>query len=450
MASLLNNYHFCTSLYLLLIYFITTTITTTSASASASFRPKALLLRVSKDNSTNQYTTKLIQRTPSISLTLTLDLGTQFLWLNCGKRYVSSTYRPVYCGSPQCTLANTKTKTCRTCPAAPKPGCNKNTCRTLSIHNPITNKSPTLGSELATDVIRVNSTNGATPGQLMTIPNFLFVCAPKSLLHGLAKGVSGVAGFGRTSKVSLPTQFSSSFHFPNIFALCLPPNPLYYGDGVIFLGDGPYIFAPGGTGTTVDLRSKLSYTPLIVNPFRTSEYFIGVKGIKISGKDVPINKSLLSIDSKGYGGTTISLLHPYTIMETSIFKAVTTAFDNQLRDGSFPTKRVAPVAPFEVCYEAGSIPSTRIGPVVPHIDLVLQSEDVLWTLAAPNLVVRTNMNKADCLGIVDGGKKPKSSIIIGGFQIEDNLLQFDLVKSRLGFSSALIYDRIGCSYFNVP
>ncbi|XP_021741920.1 basic 7S globulin-like [Chenopodium quinoa] len=137
-------------------------------------------------------------------------------------------------------------------------------------------------------------------------------------------------------------------------------------------------------------------------------------------------------------------------METSIFKAVTTAFDNQLRDGSFPLKRVAPIAPFEVCYEAGSIPSTRIGPVVPDIDLVLQNEDVLWTIAAPNLMVRTNMNKADCLGIVDGGKKPKSSIIIRGFQIEDNLLQFDLVKSRLGFSSALIYDRIGCSYFNVP
>lgn len=188
----------------------------------------------------------------------------------------------------------------------------------------------------------------------------------------------------------------------------------------------------------------LTYTPLISNPVRTSEYFIGVQGIRVGGEDVQINKSLLSIDSKGYGGTTISLLYPYTSMETSIFKAVTTVFDKQIANSSFPTKRVAPVTPFEFCYD--EFPSTRVGPAVQNIDLVLQSENVVWTIAPLNSLVRTN--NVYCLAFVDGGKNPRSSIVIGGYQIEDNLLQFDRAKSRLGFSSSLVYDRIRCSFFN--
>ncbi|KAL2904741.1 Basic 7S globulin [Bienertia sinuspersici] len=225
--------------------------------------------------------------------------------------------------------------------------------------------------------------------------------------------------------------------------MCLPP---FSESGAVFLGDGPYNISPGGTGTVVDLRSMLSYTPLVGNPVFPSDYFIGVQGIKVSQQDVPINKSLLSINSKGYGGTTVSLVHPYTTLETSIFKAVTTVFDKQLKNFSLPAKRVTPVAPFEFCYDPTTISSTRIGPVVPDIDLLLQSQKGYWRIAPTNSIVRAN--NAYCLGFLDGGNNPTTSIVIGGFQIEDNMLQFDRAKNRLGFSSSLIYDRIRCSFFN--
>ncbi|KNA22753.1 hypothetical protein SOVF_031480 [Spinacia oleracea] len=431
MASLFNHHPFICSL--LIIYIISTTTT----NAAATFRPKALLLTVSKDSSTLQYTTKLIQRTPPVPVTLTLDLGTPSTWVLCGNRYVSSTYRPATCGSTQCTLANSKI--CRTCPPPARPGCNNNTCRSLSLNNPFTNITPRRGGELATDIVRINSTDGSNPGQLVTIPKYLFVCAPKSLLQGLAKGVSGVAGLGK-SKLSLPCQFSSAFRIPQKFALCLPP---LRENGVVFIGDGPYNFSPN-----IDVTTLLSYTPLIHNPARSGNYFIGVQGIKVGGKEVPsINKYLLSINRKGSGGTMISVNHPYTLLETSIYKAVTTAFDQQLRNSSFPARRVNPVAPFKLCYDPTSLSFTRIGPVVPDIDLVLQSEDVFWRIAATNSIVRASDN-AYCLGLMDGGKNPRTSILIGGFQIEDNLLEFDLNKSRLGFTSSLIYDRIRCSFFN--
>lgn len=53
-----------------------------------------------------------------------------------------------------------------------------------------------------------------------------------------------------------------------------------------------------------------------------------------------------------------------------------------------------------------------------------------------------------CLGFVDRGSHPKASIVIGAYQLEDNLLQFDLSRSRLGLSSSLNSRRTNCANFN--
>ncbi|MCL7034335.1 hypothetical protein MKW94_002609 [Papaver nudicaule] len=53
-----------------------------------------------------------------------------------------------------------------------------------------------------------------------------------------------------------------------------------------------------------------------------------------------------------------------------------------------------------------------------------------------------------CLGFVDGGVNPRTSIVLGGYQLEDNLLQFDIARSRLGFSSTLLGRQTTCSNFN--
>jgi hypothetical protein len=55
-----------------------------------------------------------------------------------------------------------------------------------------------------------------------------------------------------------------------------------------------------------------------------------------------------------------------------------------------------------------------------------------------------------CLAFVDGGTEPKmsfvkASIVIGGHQLEDNLLVFDLASSKLSFSSSLLAHNASCS-----
>ncbi|MCL7031882.1 hypothetical protein MKW94_005187 [Papaver nudicaule] len=107
--------------------------------------------------------------------------------------------------------------------------------------------------------------------------------------------------------------------------------------------------------------------------------------------------------------------------------------------------RVASVAPFSACFDSKPVISTRLGPAVPSIDLVL-SGNVTWTVWGANSMVQAKEGVL-CLGFVDGGLDPRTSVVIGGHQLEDNLLQFDIPRSKLGFSSSLLGRQTTCSNF---
>ncbi|KAF2284137.1 hypothetical protein GH714_019477 [Hevea brasiliensis] len=399
MAISRNLFLFCS-----LIFLISPSI------AQTSFRPKALVLPVSKDPSSLLYLTQINQRTPLVPVDVTLDLGGLYLWVDCEQGYESSSYRPARCNSAQCSLANANG--CITeCFSSPRPGCNNNTCALL-VDNTVTNIG--TDGELGQDVVSIQSTDGSNPGRSVSVSKFLFTCAPKFILEGLPSGVKGMAGLGRT-KVSLPSQFSAAFSFDRKFAICL------------------------SSSTT----AKVSTAAAFVQGDPSSDYFIGVKSIKINGKAVPLNKTLLSINREGFGGTKISTVNPYTVMETTIYNAVVNAFAKEMGD----VPRVASVAPFGACFNSTKILGTRLGANVPSIDLVLQSNNVFWRIVGANSMVEANSDVL-CLGFVDGGVNPRTSIVIGGHQLEDNLLQFDLATSRLGFSSSLLSRQTTCANFD--
>jgi hypothetical protein len=191
------------------------------------------------------------------------------------------------------------------------------------------NRTAAIG-ELAQDVVSIPSWDGSNPGRVVSVPDFLFACGPATV-EGLATGVMGMAGLGRNI-ISLPSQFSAAFSFPRKSAICLSSSTT--ANGVVFFGDGPYHVLNPHYYFDVSMY-RLIYTPLILNRVSTasaSEYFIGVKSIKINGKVVPLNASLLSIDKEGYGGTKISTVDRYTVMETTIYKAVIKAFVRELEN----------------------------------------------------------------------------------------------------------------------
>ncbi|XP_028788126.1 basic 7S globulin-like [Neltuma alba] len=426
--------------YLLLLLLF---IIAPSSSAKSSFRPKALVIPVTRDDSALLYVTQIHQRTPLVPVKLVLDVGGQFVWVDCKQNYTSSTYRPARCNSTQCHLAGADI--CSECFTSPRPGCH-NTC-ILSPENPLNGVATT--GDVGQDVVSVRSTNGFNQGRKVAVSSFIFSCAPTSLLsNNLADGVSGVAALGRT-KVAFPSQFASAFNFPRKFAICLASRK---SKGVVFFGDRPYVFRPN-----VNAAESLTYTPLIHNrptsgfDFEkrqaSSEYFIGVESIKVDQKVVQIRKKLLSINKKGLGGTKISTLHPYTVLEKSIYKAVTKAFLKEMAARNI-TRVTDVVSRFDYCFSTKNIGSTRLGAAVPTIEFVLQN-NVTWPVFGANSMEPTwTDDNVLCLAVENGGDSPKASIVIGGHQMENHLLQFDLDSSRLGFSPLLFGKRTTCANFN--
>ncbi|WOG83328.1 hypothetical protein DCAR_0102503 [Daucus carota subsp. sativus] len=407
---------------------------------SSSAEPNQIVLPIYKDSSTLQYLIQIKQRTPLVPVHLTIDLGGRALWTVCETGYISTTIRSGGCNTTQCQLAQAS-KSCEPCSwTLYGPGCTQSdTCWRFAENTVI---RLAAGAEVATDVIAINSTDGKGRGKVFNVPQFVFFCARTMNADGLAEGVTGMAGLGRT-KISLPVQLASALNLKRNFGLCLSSSTTT--NGVVIFGDGPYNF---------DDSNILKYTSLIVNKVNTQvqvlrgeaspEYFIGVKSIKINNKIVNLNTTLLQIDNRGFGGTRLSTVNPYTVLETSIYNAVIKAFVTELKN----VTRVPAVAPFGACFNSKNIGSSRVGPAVPSIDLVLE-KDVVWRMFGANTMVRVNKDVL-CLGFVDGGEPTFiTSIVIGGHQLEDNLLTFDLVKSKLGFSSSLLFRQTTCSNYRL-
>lgn len=361
----------------------------------------ALIFPVTKDASTLQYTTQIQTGSPQVSNKLVLDLNGPFLWADCS---FSSSHKPIRSGSLKCLLANS---------------CNLNPQNTIT--------RMTTSGHLAEEIMTVDYVNSHNSKPISTVQNILFSCAPTVLLHGLANGANGMLGLGR-SKISLPSQLSNTLGTRRKFSICLSES-----DGVIFSGD-----------MTSDIYRSLMYTPLI-SKSTSDDYYISVKSVKVNNKRLALGTK--SIDTK------ISTVVPYTTMDTTTYDIFVKAFVVAAKYMNM-TRVVAPATTtFGVCfsskrsYYVHKTPASRkCFDVAPTIELVLQSEMVKWKIDGRNSMVKIS-DEVVCLGIVDGGFNVNREIIIGGYQLEDNLLEFDLGRSMLGFSSSS--RQTSCSRLNL-
>ncbi|KAF9678050.1 hypothetical protein SADUNF_Sadunf08G0171600 [Salix dunnii] len=382
---------------------------------------RSLALPVTKDPATLQYLTTIYHGSSQEPIRVVLDLGCPSLWLYCSSGRLSSSRRLIPSCSIQCPAAKPSNVSCAFYAAIPTR--RKFTTCGLSTVNSIT-RSATRG-ELVEDILAVQSVDGSKSGPGTTVDHFLFSCAPEFLLNRLAKGAQGMLGLGK-SRIALPAQLASKFGLQRKFAACLSSS-----EGLVLFGHEPGYDSIFGAETS----RSLMYTPLVTGPDdsgSSQDYSINVRSIKINGKR-------LSLGQKGIGGgTKISTTVPYTTLESSIYRTFIEAYKEAATNNYFMNMTVvAPVAPFGLCFSSKEIPSsTWLGPMVPSIDLVLQSEMVRWRVHGRNAMVPVT-DEVMCLGFLDGGSNSRTSIVIGGFQLEDNLLEFNLGASMLGFSSSL-------------
>ncbi|CAN4112752.1 unnamed protein product [Withania somnifera] len=377
------------------------------------FLPKAIILPVNKDLTTFQYVTQVYMSAHLAPIKLVVDLGGSFLWAYCGL----TSQKLVPCNSLKCSMAKPN-------------GCTNKICG-LQSENPFTKVAAT--GELAEDMFAVEFIDELKTDSIAPIHQFLFSCASTRLLQGLARGAKGMLGLGN-SRIALPSQLSDTFGFQRKFALCLSSS-----NGAIISGESPYLSLLGH-----DVSRSMLYTPLISSRDGISEdYYINVKSIKVNSKKLSLNTSLLTMDGEGHGGTKISTISPFTTMKSSIYKTFVEAYE---RFSVFmEMTKVESLAPFGLCFSTKGVDITKIGPNVPTIDLVLQSEMVKWRIYGRNSMVKVS-DEVMCLGFLDGGVNQKASIVIGGYQLEDNLLEFNLGTSMLGFTSLSMVEA-SCSDF---
>lgn len=86
---------------------------------------------------------------------------------------------------------------------------------------------PSIQGDIHSYVVSIQSENGYYSTRVVSVPNFLFICGSKVVQNGLAKGVT---------KVSFPSQFSSTLSLKNKYSICLSSSTS--SNGVLFFGNG--------------------------------------------------------------------------------------------------------------------------------------------------------------------------------------------------------------------
>ncbi|CAO2195826.1 unnamed protein product [Urochloa humidicola] len=381
---------------------------------------KPLVTAITKDAATKLYTAPLKDGHP-----LVLDLSGPLIWSTCPPKHPSfechhhvcahaHSYHPPDCPRTGHSVADEDDPFRCKCTAHP--------------YNPIALKSGS--GDLTRVTVTANDTDGENPLHPVSFPA-VAACAPHSLLAKLPAAAVGVAGLAR-SRVSLPAQAARSQKVSNKFALCLPSGG-GGGDGVAIFGGGPlFLLPPGRPDVTATLAGT---TPLHRNPGHPG-YFVSAKAIAVDQERVQL---------PGAVAIGLSSRIPYMELRGDLYGPFVKAFDK----ATAGRKRVTPaVAPFELCYDSRELGSTRLGYAVPQVDLVLEG-GANWTVFGGNSMVQVNDDTA-CFGFVKMEKEEKGApaVVLGGFQMENNLLVFDEEKQQLGFSSLLFGRQTTCSNFN--
>ncbi|GAB4851137.1 hypothetical protein Ancab_030431 [Ancistrocladus abbreviatus] len=399
------------TLYFFLLFFPLLSLQSQAANTTASTK---YTLPVIKDTAKHQYFTTFEIGTPPLRVFLIVDLANQWSWMSCSLYgYNSSTSHQSSC----------HTTLCATYGGPHRPWCIDTDMCGVYAYTPWTWTEYAVG--VYEDTLLLSSIDHPqSPSKLakVPLPHFPIACADTQPLKGISRYTKGY-------------------------------------NGAVYFGGGPYYFPP----SNLDMSKFLVYTPLITNPNSTApssvfergdpsyEYFFKVRSIKINKFPVHFNTSLLSIDKNGNGGTKISTLSPYTTLQSDIFRATVEDFVEQA--AKMGITRVASVPPFGACFSTRGIASTETGLSMPIIDLIMEGKSDLlhgksarWRIYGANSMVRIGRN-VTCLAVVDGGVAPRTAVVVGGYQLENNVVEFDLEGYKIGVSSSLLRWNTTCSQF---
>lgn len=239
-----------------------------------------------------------------------------------------------------------------------------------------------------------------------------------SLTGSSFNGASGVMGLGRG-----PISFSSQLgrRFGRSFSYCLmdytlSPPPTSY----LMIGD---VVSPAK-----DNKSMISYTPLLINRAAPTFYYITVKGVFVDGVKLPIDPSVWSIDELGNGGTVIDSGTTLTFLTEPAYREILSAFKRRVKLPSPAPGGASSQSGFDLCVNVTGVSKPRL----PRMSLELGGEAVYSPPPRNYFIEITEGIKCLAIQPVEAGSGRFS--VIGNLMQQGFLFEFDMDKSRLGFS----------------
>nr|BAJ91343.1 predicted protein [Hordeum vulgare subsp. vulgare] len=175
----------------------------------------------------------------------------------------------------------------------------------------------------------------------------------------------------------------------------------------------------------------MAYTPLVAKQGSPAHYVSGTS-IRVEDTRVPVPDRALAT-----GGVMLSTRLPYVLLRRDVYRPVVDAFTKALAaqhaNGAPAARAVDPVAPFGLCYDAKTLGNNLGGYSVPNVVLALDGGGE-WAMTGKNSMVDVKPGTA-CVAFVEmeAGDGGAPAVILGGAQMEDFVLDFDMEKKRLGF-----------------
>ncbi|XWS43739.1 hypothetical protein CRYUN_Cryun16bG0129600 [Craigia yunnanensis] len=348
---------------------------------------------------------------------MVLDTGSELSWLHCNQTTQnnqsdpkfdptkSTSYKPISCSSPTC-INQTQD--------FPIPA----SCDTDNLCHATLSYADASSSEgnLASDIFHLGSSDN--------ISGLVFGCMDSIFSSNPAEDskTTGLMGMNRGS-----LSFVSQMEFPK-FSYCISG---YDFSGLLLLGDSNFTWL-----------TPLNYTPLIqisqpLPYFDRVAYTVQLEGIKVSGKLLPIPKSVLVPDHTGAGQTMVDSGTQFTFLLGSVYNVLRTEFLNQtsgvlrvLEDPNFVFQGA-----MDLCYGVSlgqnslpNLPSVSL--VFTGAEMVVSGERVLYRVPGE---IRGN-DSVWCLSFGNSDLLGVEAYVIGHHHQQNVWMEFDLEKSRIGLA----------------
>ncbi|PWA81645.1 eukaryotic aspartyl protease family protein [Artemisia annua] len=211
----------------------------------------------------------------------------------------------------------------------------------------------------------------------------------------------GVLGLGR-GPLSFVSQ--SKTLYKSTFSYCLPSFKSSNFSGTLRLGP-------------IAQPIKINYTPLLVNPRRTSLYYVNLLGIKVGSKVVNIPPSALAFNPNTGGGTIIDSGTVFTRLIDGAYMAVRDEFRRRMGKAV-----VSSLGGFDTCY---TVPITK---QIPSMTFMFPGLNM--SLPQDNFLIHSSSGSTTCLAM---SSSPALNVI-ANMQQQNHRVLFDIPNSRLGIS----------------